>query len=64
MQLGKVAFSVVAGSVFAVVAVVEEGHHSLVVVETEFEPEPEPEEEVQLEHQSFGMGMAVELKQM
>jgi len=33
--LGKTAVFVVAGSVFAVVAVVEEEHHSLVVVETE-----------------------------
>ena len=34
-MLGKAAVFVVAGSVFAVVAVVEEGHHGLVVVETE-----------------------------
>jgi len=57
--LGKAAVFDVAGSVFAVVAVVVKGHHSLAVVETEFEFEPE--EEVQLEHQSFGMGMVVEL---
>lgn len=56
-MLGKAAVFVVAGSVSAVVVVVEEGHHGLAVVDTEFEPE----EEVQLEHQSFGMGMAVEL---
>lgn len=35
--LGKAAVFVVAGSVFAAVAVVEEGHHSLAVAETETE---------------------------